>query len=236
MTKGTKIWIAALCALTALTGILIAPLRARRTDSGLAGARTAEDIHKLNVHIEIADYSDTENLENSLAVFADNFGSLVAAYDNVPVVAIVSGRNEIRQRAGVLTQTVTVERVLRGDELIRAGDVIHINDYYRFSVREDGIFYGSYTNLINEEDSYLVFMSPLPHMENAYWLGIEDESNGYIHVEYFNIDRDEIPVLPDNWRELEFSELYDYEYFVCNEEGARQINDLKRAVVGKYLD
>lgn len=163
MTKGTKIWIAVLCVLTALTSILIVPLRARRTDSGLTAARTAEDIYKLNVHLNSAGYSNTENVEESLAYFADEFDNMVAAYDNAPVAAIVKGRNEIRQRADVLTQTVTVERVLRGDGLIRAGDVIDINKDYCFSAREDGIIYGSYTNLINEEDSYLVFISPLPY-------------------------------------------------------------------------
>lgn len=73
-------------------------------------------------------------------------------------------------------------------------------------------------------------------MENTYWFGLEYGSNGYIYVDCLNIDRGEIPALPDNWRELEFSELYDYEYFVCNEEAARQISELKQTVIDKYVD
>lgn len=174
------------------------------SDCGLNGVETIDDVYNLPV---VLDYAwDTSNV-----------GMIGTDYrvENATVIALIKPTGRIKQHENAISQEFVVTEVIRGDEVLSAGETGYIFEYYGLSYISGQIKYMNTLNLMQTGGEYLAFLEPSPvnSYQNISVYTLTSSLFGYIKVGPAETD-----TLPSEYQTLSFSELADYAFFsVCPE-------------------
>lgn len=132
--------------------------------------------------------------------------------------------------AGALSQKILIEEVYCGDNtlegeiayLMTTQEIIYMGD------SENRI--GSFVNLMQEGDEYLVFMNKAPSSSagNIFYIPEIDA------VCYFNLKEIENEILEDK-EVVNYEEVNENEFFAANQEVLEKIITLKKEVISEYI-
>ena len=191
------------------------------SDCGLNGVETIDDVYNLSV---VLDYAwDTSNA----GMIGTDYG-----VDNATIIALIKPTGRIKQYEDSISQEFVVTEVIRGDEVLSAGETGYIFDYFGFSYSSGQIKYMNTLNLMQTGEEYLAFLEPSPlnsyQSISAYML--TTSVFGYIKV-----SGAETTTLPTNYQSLSFAELSNFEFFSACPEITEYLNRSYQDILQTYL-
>lgn len=191
------------------------------SDCGLNGVETIDDVYNLSV---VLDYAwDTSNT----GMIGTDYG-----VENATVIALIKPTGQIKQYEDSISQEFVVSEVIRGDEVLSAGETGYLFDYFGFSYSSGQIKYMNTLNLMQPCEEYLAFLDPSPlnsyQSISAYTL--TTSVFGYIKV-----SGAETTTLPTNYQSLNFAELSNCEFFSTCPEITEYLNRSYQDILQTYL-
>lgn len=191
------------------------------SDCGLNGVETLDDVYNLPV---VLDYAwDTSNV----GMIGTDYG-----VENATVIALIKATGRIKQYENAISQEFVVTEVIRGDEVLSAGETGYIFEYFGFSYISGQIKYMNTLNLMQTGEEYLAFLEPSPlnsyQSMSAYTL--TSSVFGYIKV-----SGAETTTLPTNYQALSFAGLSNCEFFSTCPEITEYLNRSYEDILQTYL-
>lgn len=184
----------------------------------------------------ISTYEEAMMFSGGGTVLSPDFDSLWAnsytmeQYENAPIIAIVQSNNRLKQYDYLLSQEVTVKKVLQGTG-ISEEEVIYISDF-GFASHYRGLRFYSTTNVLNPNQEYIVFLS-------AY-----EGLNRYVSTPYygysvygpgaFPLESDTSQLIMTSEEETKYQDIKDYAYFVSIPEFWDEIQKIKLEILEKF--
>ncbi len=204
--------------------------RAGIPDMGLADARNIRDIPRGATAIE---YAWGEKPEDEPWMEEKDFAMVDGEYEalQAPIVARVSSTGNMRLANGSTGQEFTVKEVLRGEEFLSEGQTSYFYQDYGF-VKMVGCFrYGHTLNMMNPDHEYLIFLKESPL--NAY--SAEKAYLSYsLDFGYIRLGGGRTATLPEDYENMDFLDLQDYEFFSVSEKCTAVLNEIRGEILAEF--
>lgn len=208
--------------ITVVVGILF---RINMKDCGIAGLKHVEDIPS-GIMLE---YAFGANGNESSGITEMTLQEL----ENAPIIAVVSPTGNIEVAGNVGLQEFTIDRVIKGEELVSEGDVGYVHQAYFFGVLSNfSAYYREAINVMWPEYDYLVFLkeSPLNEYQNRDVFFIVSSLLGCVRT-----DHSQTETLDEDYQSYDFLELKEYEFFSVSEKITEEQNKVREELREKYL-
>ena len=213
------------------------------SDCGISHLSNIKDVEDSHI---VLNYAWNENDEGGLTL--TSFGSDVDLY-GVAFAEIIAGMmsNElvgshkfgvgqsitanIIQTEGSIGQEFTVKEIIKGDASLSVGNTAYVYQYFGFQEVDGHIEFMNTLNLMNPENDYLIFMdsSPLNAYQNEPAFILKSEFFGYIKT-----DHTDTLTLEGNYRDYNFSDLANYEFFSTSESVTKTLNYIRSELLKKF--
>ena len=184
------------------------------SDCGISHLSNIKDVEDSHI---VLNYAWNENDEGGLTL--TSFGSDVDLYGvaSAEIIAVVAPTGNIIQTEGSIGQEFTVKEIIKGDASLSVG-----NGHIEFM---------NTLNLMNPENDYLIFMdsSPLNAYQNEPAFILKSEFFGYIKT-----DHTDTLTLEGNYRDYNFSDLANYEFFSTSESVTKTLNYIRSELLKKF--
>lgn len=162
-----------------------------------------------------------------------SFGSDVDLYGvaSAEIIAVVAPTGNIIQTEGSIGQEFTVKEIIKGDASLSVGNTAYVYQYFGFQEVDGHIEFMNTLNLMNPENDYLIFMdsSPLNAYQNEPAFILKSEFFGYIKT-----DHTDTLTLEGNYRDYNFSDLANYEFFSTSESVTKTLNYIRSELLKKF--
>lgn len=128
-------------------------------------------------------------------------------------------------------QEFTVKEIIKGDASLSVGNTAYVYQYFGFQEVDGHIEFMNTLNLMNPENDYLIFMdsSPLNAYQNEPAFILKSEFFGYIKT-----DHTDTLTLEGNYRDYNFSDLANYEFFSTSESVTKTLNYIRSELLKKF--
>ncbi|CVI65580.1 hypothetical protein NDGK_00256 [Clostridiales bacterium CHKCI001] len=184
----------------------------------------------------ISTYEEAMTFSGGGTVLSPVFDSLwknsytMEQYKAAPIIAVVQSNNRLKQYDYLLSQEVTVKKVLQGTG-VSENEIIYISDF-GFANYYRGLRFYSTTNILNPSQEYIVFLS-------AY-----EGLNRYVNTSYYNyavygpgafpLESDNSQLIMTSEEETKYQDVKDYAYFVSIPEFWEEIQRIKTELLREY--
>lgn len=195
-------------------------------DCGLAGVDSVDDIKAGMVTLDYAIKKDDPWGTGGIQRLMDQI-------EQAKIIIIAKPTGKLIQSDGTYGQEILVKQILRGEEHIMEGEKTWFYQSFGFRAIDDKIrFMNAYLNIMNLEEEYLVFLEPSPlndyQQETVYELS--NEVLGYICLKEMKTKN-----LPEKYKEIDYVELKEYEFFAVSEKLTTELNEVRKAILEKYI-
>lgn len=201
-------------------------------DVGLSKVKTVEDFYSLEPTLRYVwgeDASDTKTMVDALHNSPEIY---TAPLDDSSIIAVVIAGQQALQTNGSLGQEISVERVIKGEEQIAAGDVCFVFQYFGFSLSENKLYYSNTANILQPGQTYLIFMEPSElnccSSSKTFYM----EQKIFPHID---IRKVMTPTLRADYEAVRFCDICNYEFFCVSEPLTAAFNQVRGEILEKYL-
>ena len=200
-------------------------------DSGIAGMKSQEDI-PVGVRLE---YAWGENSRDEEGLTEDDIGRATGwnGIASAPVIAVVTSTGNIEASMESFGQEITIKEIIRGEDMVSVGETGYVYQPFAFAYREGEVQFREAENIMQEGYEYLIFVekSPLsPYMGEPVFNVVSDLF-GYIRT-----DGHETETLDRDYRNYDFRDLKEYEFFSVSEKITNTLNALRKEILSEYLN
>lgn len=180
---------------------------------------------------------------NHISVFFDSIGTFI--FSRLPsrriwiskkviglsIISIFYTILYLIQTEGSIGQEFTVKEIIKGDASLSVGNTAYVYQYFGFQEVDGHIEFMNTLNLMNPENDYLIFMdsSPLNAYQNEPAFILKSEFFGYIKT-----DHTDTLTLEGNYRDYNFSDLANYEFFSTSESVTKTLNYIRSELLKKF--
>ena len=198
------------------------------SDCGISHLSNIKDVEDSHI---VLNYAWNENDEGGLTL--TSFGSDVDLYGvaSAEIIAVVAPTGNIIQTEGSIGQEFTVKEIIKGDASLSVGNTAYVYQYFGFQEVDGHIEFMNTLNLMNPENDYLIFMdsSQLNAYQNEPAFILKSEFFGYIKT-----DHTDTLTLEGNYRDYNFSDLANYEFFSTSESVTKTLNYIRSELLKKF--
>lgn len=147
------------------------------------------------------------------------------------LVKPTTGKVCLNRTEGSIGQEFTVKEIIKGDASLSVGNTAYVYQYFGFQEVDGHIEFMNTLNLMNPENDYLIFMdsSPLNAYQNEPAFILKSEFFGYIKT-----DHTDTLTLEGNYRDYNFSDLANYEFFSTSESVTKTLNYIRSELLKKF--
>lgn len=230
-----KKWLMIQCAAVLITALLGQIGRSQFLDCGLMDIKSPEDAYAndFGINFIFGDNSamgDTEDdLYHNLVVYEKEY---IDDMDLAPVIVIGHATGNIVNYKDSLGQEIAVDRIVKGENLIET-DRFFVYSVECFELNKDGgIVYSGLKNIMNTEDTYLIFLEPSEL--NEYTKEKTFILSG-VFFNYLNLSRSSTHPITVPIEQIRASDLKDMEFFAGSQRMVDQLNDIKSRIISKYI-
>lgn len=195
-------------------------------DCGISRLSCIEDLQNSDITLNYAwSESDAADLTK------DASGNLYGV-GSAQVIAVVIPVGNFIQTEGSIGQEVTVEKVLKGEDQVAAGERCYVYKYFGFYPVDGKIEFCDDINLMIPGNKYLIFMdaSPLNKYQKEDTFILASENFGYI-----KIDAEPTKTLDADYGRYQLADLEAYEFFSTSETVTESLNAARRELLESYL-
>lgn len=214
--------------LTAVMLVAGIAFRAFVPDCGISAVHSLSDLEDLSITLDYAWEENASDCFDFPMSSEDPFG-----VDSAEIIAVVSPTGNIQQTEGSIGQEFVVKMVVRGDGLVSKDTVGTVYQSFGFRGESGSIEFINTLNLMYPENEYLIFMDTSPLNEYL------DEPVYILHSDdfgYIKLNTAPTETLPDDYQNLDFSSLQNYEFFSVSEEVTTALNHARKEIQNAYLD
>ncbi len=218
-------FIALLIITTVVIGIIF---RINTPNCGISDMKSIADIQPGTI---ILNYAWNKSEERRFTSAGLNEGNDKYGVDEAQVIAVVSPTGSLDQTESSIGQEFVVKEILKGNEIADIGETAYIYQNFGFYPIEGKIEYMNIINLMYTGNDYLLFVNPSPlneYLEENVYL-LQSEDFGYI-----KIGPQETQTLDSNFRNYDFTELQDYEFFSITDTVTEALNNARAELLDKY--
>ena len=229
MMRPPRVFTAVVCMIMLLSMILCgAAFRLNLPDSGIAELKSVDDLKSKKITLNYAWGKEDE----SGMLFESSDENDPCGVASTACIAIVSPTGNIRQTGASIGQEVVVKELLRGDETLRVGQTVYVYTYFGFLPVEGHIEYFNTLNLMYPGSDYLIFMdaSPLNDYQSRQSYILKSDYFGYVKIRHTDT-----PTLNMNYRDYNFCELTEYEFFSTSDTITGTVNKAQEDLLKQYL-
>ena len=217
--------------------------KSKFTDVGIEFSRRLDDFEDRQVQLE----DGLESKKKYTQHYQKYFDYYVSTWDESTCIIIGEPTGVYRSDSYSGIQEIRVTKVLKGENEIYCGQNIQVAgvDGFKWSEQEKMTMYSGYCNLMQEGNSYMIFLHPYQISSGLYKeenvklgkLGYEDYyvlSSGYFS--YLNMDKDTKSVMPENKEFVyRYGDIKQYEFF-CKEKMILEIkNKIKHEIITRCM-